>query len=165
MAAYQQPRRPRKAARARCTRAPRCRRPRAVPNRRAGSRSSTQATPWPYNVLVHVAAWAGLRAAELGGLLVGDVDLAHAPPWRLPTGGAHASSRLTARLRTSRPRPRAAAAGCRLPPRPRTCCATTWRPTRGAADPTAPLFPAIRLGPSGSRLGTQTATPPCRWPK
>ena len=26
------------------------------------------ATPWPYNVLVHVAAWAGLRAAELGGL-------------------------------------------------------------------------------------------------
>jgi integrase len=31
------------------------------------------ATPWPYNVLVHVAAWAGLRAAELGGLQVGDV--------------------------------------------------------------------------------------------
>ena len=25
------------------------------------------ATPWPYNVLVHVAAWAGLRAAELAG--------------------------------------------------------------------------------------------------
>ncbi|MCA2249959.1 tyrosine-type recombinase/integrase [Mycobacterium intracellulare] len=31
------------------------------------------AAPWPYNVLVHVAAWAGLRAAELGGLQVGDV--------------------------------------------------------------------------------------------
>lgn len=27
------------------------------------------ATPWPYDVLVHVAAWAGLGAAELGGLL------------------------------------------------------------------------------------------------
>jgi integrase len=33
------------------------------------------ATPWPYNVLVHVAAWAGLRAAELAGLQVGDVEL------------------------------------------------------------------------------------------
>ena len=33
------------------------------------------ATPWPYNVLVHVAAWAGLRAGELAGLQVGDVDL------------------------------------------------------------------------------------------
>ncbi|MGW4016777.1 tyrosine-type recombinase/integrase [Rhodococcus ruber] len=35
----------------------------------------TAATPWPYNVLVHVAAWAGLRAAELAGLQVGDVEL------------------------------------------------------------------------------------------
>ncbi|MGV9713986.1 tyrosine-type recombinase/integrase [Gordonia sp. NPDC003424] len=33
------------------------------------------ATPWPYNVLVHVAAWSGLRAAEIGGLQVGDVEL------------------------------------------------------------------------------------------
>lgn len=33
------------------------------------------ATPWPYNVLVHVAAWAGLRAAELAGLQVSDVEL------------------------------------------------------------------------------------------
>lgn len=33
------------------------------------------ATPWPYNVMVHVAAWSGLRAAELGGLQLGDIDL------------------------------------------------------------------------------------------
>jgi len=33
------------------------------------------ATPWPYSVMVHVAAWAGLRAAELCGLQVGDVEL------------------------------------------------------------------------------------------
>jgi integrase len=33
------------------------------------------ATPWPYNTLVHVAAWAGLRAGELAGLTVGDVEL------------------------------------------------------------------------------------------
>ena len=37
------------------------------------------ATPWPYNVLVHVAAWAGLRAAELGGLTIGNVELPDPP--------------------------------------------------------------------------------------
>ncbi|TAM64202.1 MAG: hypothetical protein EPN51_24985 [Mycobacterium sp.] len=33
------------------------------------------ATPWPYNLLVHVAVWAGLRAAELGGLTNANVEL------------------------------------------------------------------------------------------
>ncbi len=33
------------------------------------------ATPWPYNVMVHLAAWSGLRAAELAGLQIGDVEL------------------------------------------------------------------------------------------
>lgn len=33
------------------------------------------ATPWPYNVMVHLAAWSGIRAAELAGLQVGDVEL------------------------------------------------------------------------------------------
>jgi integrase len=33
------------------------------------------ATPWPCAVLVHLAAWSGLRAAELAGLQVGDVEL------------------------------------------------------------------------------------------
>ncbi|MDQ1182036.1 tyrosine-type recombinase/integrase [Rhodococcus sp. SORGH_AS_0301] len=34
-----------------------------------------EATPWPFNVMVHLAAWSGLRAAELAGLQVGDVEL------------------------------------------------------------------------------------------
>ncbi|ALI24478.1 Integrase [Mycolicibacterium fortuitum] len=33
------------------------------------------ALPWPYNVYAHVAAWSGLRAGELCGLQVGDIDL------------------------------------------------------------------------------------------
>lgn len=33
------------------------------------------ATPWPCSVLVSVAAWSGLRAAELAGLQVGDIEL------------------------------------------------------------------------------------------
>lgn len=37
------------------------------------------ATPWPCAVLVHVAAWCGLRAAELAGLQVGDVELPDQP--------------------------------------------------------------------------------------
>lgn len=37
------------------------------------------ATPWPFSVLVHVAAWSGLRAGELAGLRVGDVLLPPKP--------------------------------------------------------------------------------------
>lgn len=37
------------------------------------------ATPWPYNVMVHLAAWTGLRAAELAGLQIGDIELPDAP--------------------------------------------------------------------------------------
>ncbi|WP_306316090.1 tyrosine-type recombinase/integrase [Mycobacterium ostraviense] len=33
------------------------------------------ATPWPYNFLVNLAAWSGLRAAELGGLTIANVEL------------------------------------------------------------------------------------------
>jgi len=36
-------------------------------------RSLADATPWPYNVMVHLAAWSGLRAGEMAGLRVGDV--------------------------------------------------------------------------------------------
>jgi integrase len=37
------------------------------------------ATPGPCAVMVHLAAWSGLRAAELAGLQVGDVELPDAP--------------------------------------------------------------------------------------
>jgi integrase len=33
-----------------------------------------EATPWPCSVMVHLAAWSGMRAAELGGLQVGDIE-------------------------------------------------------------------------------------------
>lgn len=32
------------------------------------------ATPWPCAVMVHLAAWSGMRAAELAGLQVGDLE-------------------------------------------------------------------------------------------
>lgn len=37
------------------------------------------ATPWPCSVMVHTAAWSGLRAAELADLQVGDVELPERP--------------------------------------------------------------------------------------
>jgi integrase len=37
------------------------------------------ATPWPCAVMVHLAAWSGLRAAELAGLQIGDVGLPDPP--------------------------------------------------------------------------------------
>lgn len=42
-------------------------------------RSLVTQTPWPYNILVHLAAWSGLRAAEPVGLQVGDVILPPKP--------------------------------------------------------------------------------------
>lgn len=33
------------------------------------------AMPWPYNLYVHLAAWSGLRAGELCGLVIADVEL------------------------------------------------------------------------------------------
>jgi integrase len=38
-----------------------------------------EATPWPYNMLVHVAAWAGMRAGELDGLMVRSAELPDPP--------------------------------------------------------------------------------------
>jgi len=51
------------------------------------------ATPWPYSMLVHIAAWAGLRAAELCGPQAGDIELPDPLPNpnapRPTTGTAH----------------------------------------------------------------------------
>jgi len=47
----------------------------------------TTSTPWPYSAMVHVAAWAGLRAAELAGLQVGDVELPAAVVNQTPRPG------------------------------------------------------------------------------
>lgn len=108
--------------------------------------SLVSATPWPYNVLVHVAAWAGLRAAELGGLTVGDVNLPPNKPGQLQV------------QRTARP---VGAAMTYLAPKtkgsrrvvPLTAATTAVlagylqnHPRRD--DPSAPLFPNMRLMPS-----------------
>ncbi|MDP0398749.1 tyrosine-type recombinase/integrase [Tsukamurella strandjordii] len=165
----------------------------------------TDATPWPYNVLVHMAAWTGLRSGELAGLQIGDIDLGRNPsvsvertalvvPGTPANGDAPATGPRAVydapKTRRSRRRvpltaatvailreymttgnrldggdPRFSAAATRLPARidaPTTAYGapsyvhprTTPRIHPRAGDPTAPLFPNMRLvagRPTGKR--------------
>lgn len=126
------------------------------------------ATPWPYNVYVHVAAWSGLRAAELCGLHISDVLL---PPPSAPTkpGQLHVQ-------RSARP---VGTAIAYLPPKTkgsRRVVPLTLQTTAilrdylaehpHANDPSAPLFPGMRLTtprPTGTKATpSTTATPAAR---
>nr|EMP10387.2 integrase [Gordonia sp. NB41Y] len=110
------------------------------------------ATPRPYNVLVHVAAWSGLRAAEIGGLQVGDVEL----PQRQVNPNARPKPGLLRVERTLSPRPtggydtpKTRGSRRRVPLTPATVDLLrdylALHPRSG--DPTAPLFPTFRLTP------------------
>lgn len=114
------------------------------------------ATPWPYGVLVHLAAWAGLRAAELGGLQVGDVELP-APgrnPNAAPRPGVLRVER-TAIVLDGVPQydtPKTKGSRRRVPLTPATTALLRdylarhpHGPASSQPDPSAPLFPAFRL--------------------
>jgi integrase len=116
-----------------------------------------EATPWPYDVLVQLAAWCGLRAAELDGLQVGDVTLPQAPskPGMLRVertvlylGGelVHDSPKTRgSRRRVPLPADTAAVLGEYIAAHPR------------AHEPDAPLFPGFRMTPA-RRTGYRTTT-------
>jgi integrase len=110
------------------------------------------ATPWPYCVMVHVAAWAGLRAAELAGLQVGDVAM---PAKLLNPNAASRPGVLTIERSVARLggeltyiTPKTKGSRRRVP-----LTATTTALLRDylmrhprADEPTAPLFPGMLLG-------------------
>ena len=110
------------------------------------------ATPWPYNMFVHLAAWSGLRAAELGGLQIGDVEL---------PSEHHATIRVerTARFGADEDQygPTKTEGSMRrvpLPPHTTELIADYLAMHPRRDDPTAPLFPAFTLvtsRPSGKR--------------
>jgi integrase len=111
------------------------------------------ATPWPYSVMVHLAAWSGLRAAELAGLRVGDVTVpkpninpnAPAKPGTVRVEqtiawtGAQPMSVPPKTMGSRRTVPLTAATTALL----RDYLAAHPR----MAEPTAPLFPNVRLLP------------------
>lgn len=111
------------------------------------------ATPWPYNLYVHLAAWSGLRAAELAGLRVSDLKLP--PPSMNPNAPAKPGT-----VRVDRTIAWAGATATAIPPKtkgsrrtvPLTPATTALlreylavHPRRD--DPTAPLFPNVHLHP------------------
>jgi integrase len=118
------------------------------------------ATPWPCAVMVHLAAWSGLRAAELAGLQVGDVELPEPmvnPNARAKPGVLHVERTVitidgalvydTPKTKGSRRRVPLMAATTELL---RDYLATHAR----RDDPTAPLFCAVTLKaakPTGKR--------------
>lgn len=110
-------------------------------------------TPWPYNVLVHLAAWSGLRAAELAGLQVGDVSLPG--PSLNPNAPVKPGT-----VRVERTIAWAGATATTVPPKtkgsrrtvPLTAATTAMLRDYLAAHPgrddlTAPLLPNVRLRP------------------
>ncbi|ULN33405.1 site-specific integrase [Mycolicibacterium smegmatis] len=111
------------------------------------------ATPWPFSVTTYLAAWSGLRAAELAGLRVGDV---HVPKSSLnPNAPAKPGTvRVEQTIAWTGATPNA------MPPKtkgsrrtvPLTPATTAMlrdylavHPRRD--DPSAPLFPGVHLEP------------------
>ena len=125
------------------------------------------ATPWPYNVLVHVAAWSGLRAAEIGGLQVGDVELPARqvnPNARPKPGTLRVDRTLSPRPTGGYDTPKTRGSRRRVPLTPATV--ETLRDYLAlhprADDSTAPLFPAFRLRadrPTGVAVNPDRTTP------
>lgn len=129
------------------------------------------ATLWPYNVYVHVAAWGGLRAAELAGLQVGDVELP-VPPLNpnAPTKPGVLRVERTARVvgaTMTYLTPKTKGSRRKVP-----LTAATTELLRDylaehprADEPTAPLFPAMILAvpkPTGVRALDRDGKPASR---
>lgn len=111
------------------------------------------ATPWPFNVYTHLAAWTGLRAAELAGLQVGDVAL---PPVSVnPNARAKPGSvRVQRTIAWNGSEPLTVAPKTKGSRRTVPLTTTTTAMLRDylavhpqADDPTAPLFPNVKLRP------------------
>jgi integrase len=104
------------------------------------------ATPWPYNVLVNLAAFSGLRAAELGGLQVQDVEFTPSGCAKLHverTAAPHGLTKTESSLRV-----------VWLPPNTTDLLRDYLASHDRAAVPDAPLFPNTtlkRLKPTGVR--------------
>lgn len=123
------------------------------------------ASPWPFNVYVHLAAWSGLRAAELGGLQVGDVELpAHAinPNARPKPGLLRVERTVMAQdgeLVYDTPKTRGSRRRVPLPPATVELMRDYLALHPRADEATAPLFPSMRLiaqKPTGLRATDET---------
>lgn len=111
-----------------------------------------EATPWPYNVMVNLAAWSGLRAAELGGLQLHDIEVSPNGGMKIHverTAAAHGLTKTDGSMRiVPVPGPTASRVRDYLAEHPR-------RQEAGA-----PLFPGMSLTrPRPTGVRTDTAAP------
>lgn len=120
--------------------------------------SLTDATPWPYNIAVHLSAWSGLRAGELAGLQVGDVKLpaAHNRPGSLRIDRTVA--RVGSELVYLTPKTKGSRRTVPLTPQTTALLRDYLAEHPQRDSPTAPLFPAFRLStPPPSTSATPAA--------
>lgn len=120
------------------------------------------ATPWPYNVLVNTAAWSGLRAGELAGLQVADLEL---PAARNRPGALRVErtvARIGRELHYVTPKTKGSRRRVPLPPDAtellRDYLAERKRRNE-PTDPTAPLFPACGLSTPPPSTSAKKAAP------
>lgn len=112
------------------------------------------ATPWPYNVVVHVAAWSGLRAGETAGLQVADVELpvpSINPSVASKPGGLHVArtlARVGAELRYLPPKTKGSRRRVPLTAATTALLRDYLAENPRADEPTAPLFPSVGLARS-----------------
>ncbi|GAA1696829.1 hypothetical protein MMUR_23790 [Mycolicibacterium murale] len=102
------------------------------------------ATPWPYAVMVHVAAWSGLRSGELEGLQVGDIDVA-APNRPGSLRVERTVARVGKELKYLTPKTRGSRRTVPLTPQTTTLLREYLSQHPRRDEPTAPLFPAVQL--------------------
>lgn len=123
----------------------------------------TEATPWPYNVAVHLSAWSGLRAGELAGLQVGDLKLPAMPnrPGNLRIDRTVA--RLGSELVYLTPKTKGSRRTVPLTPQTTALLRDYLSEHPHADNPIAPLFPGFRLStPPPSTSATPAAPAPVR---
>ena len=110
------------------------------------------ATPWPYNVMLCLAAWSGLRAGELAGLQVADVEL--------PASGLGAVNvrrtlvALNGALAYQTPKTKGSKRKVPITANTTAILRDYLAEHPNRSNPAAPLWPAIRL--TGRRQGAIT---------
>ena len=123
------------------------------------------ATPWPFNVMVHVAAWTGVRAGEMAGLCVGDVEVPPAainPNAPVRPGTLHVQrtvGRVGKKLEYLEPKTRGSRRPVPLTSQTTAMLRDYLKAHPKAGDRTAPLFPSVRLTAPPPSTATAPAAP------
>jgi integrase len=125
----------------------------------------TEAAPWPFNVYVHVAGWSGLRAGELAGLQVQDVELPPAsinPNAPIRPGALRierTAGRVGKKIEYLAPKTKGSRRTVPLTPQTTAMLADYLAKHPRRREPTAPLFPAVCLTAPQPSTATAPAAP------